>query len=296
MNRRQFLHTAAITSAASAVFALPGARAAAPVTGVNWTIGCFNRPWVKWGFDAALDGIKAAGYRVIGLLTRSKDEPFIGSDATPEYLDQLKRRIAARGLQANMGALRTQHSIPLADAQRDARQQIDNARRLGLTYLLSFGVEAPAQYEHYYRVMADAAACAQERGLKLVFKPHGGSTGAAEEILRCLERVNHPNFTVWYDAGNIIYYTGKDPVAELAPVARHVTGFCAKDCGQPRGEVMIQFGAGKVDFPAVFAQLKAADFNGPVMVECCAVGQTPEETSANARANRVFLEKLFAAL
>src|SRR5438105_2264562 len=294
MNRRQFLHTTAITAAVSTIFNFPDTPAA--TAGVKWAIGCFNRPWVKWGFDAALDGIKAAGYHLTGLLTTTKGEAFIGSDATPEYLSQLKQRIAARGLRANMGALRTRHNIPLEDSIRDARQQIDNAHFLALDYVLSFGVDAPAQYEHYYRVMADAAAYAQERGIKLVMKPHGGSSGAAEEILRCIEQVKHPNFKIWYDAGNIIYYTGKDPVAELAPIARYITGFCAKDCGEPKGEVMIQFGAGKVDFKAVFGKLKAAGFNGPVMVECCALGETPEVVTANARANRVFLEKLFATL
>ena len=57
---------------------------------------------------------------------------------------------------------------------------------------------------------------------------------------------------------------------------------------------MIQFGTGKVDFAAVFATLKAAGFDGPIMVECCKVGATAEETTANARANRVFLEKVLA--
>ena len=93
MNRRQFLHTTAITAAASTVFNFPDAPAA--TAGVKWAIGCFNRPWVKWGFDAALDGIKAAGYHLTGLLTTTKGEAFIGSDATPEYLSQLKQRIAA---------------------------------------------------------------------------------------------------------------------------------------------------------------------------------------------------------
>ena len=68
-----------------------------------------------------------------------------------------------------------------------------------------------------------------------------------------MKTVAHPNFKIWYDAGNIIYYTGKDPIAELKPIAKHVTGFCAKDCGARKGEVMIQFGTGKVDFAAVFA-------------------------------------------
>ena len=52
-----------------------------------------------------------------------------------------------------------------------------------------------------------------------------------------------------------------------------------------------QFGTGKVDFKGVFKVLKSARFNGPIMVECCAIGDTPDATAANARANREFLEK-----
>ena len=55
-----------------------------------------------------------------------------------------------------------------------------------------------------------------------------------------------------------------------------------------KSDVMIQFGTGKMDFAAVFAALEAAGFDGPIMVECCKVGATAEETMANARANRVF--------
>src|SRR5260370_42608901 len=116
--------------------------------------------------------------------------------------------------------------------------------------------------------MAEAAAYAKTHGMQLVFKPHGGCAASADAILRCIEKVAHPNFTLWYDAGNIIHYTGKDPVADVERVAKYVTGFCAKDCATQRGEVMIQFGEGKVDFVGVFHKLKDAGFKGPVMIEC----------------------------
>jgi len=85
-------------------------------------------------------------------------------------------------------------------------------------------------------------------------------------------------------------------LAELEPIAKHVTGFCAKDCPAPRGEVMSQFGTGKVDFKAVCAKLKSVGFNGPIMVEGVQVGATAEETTANARANRELLEKVLASV
>jgi len=289
MKRREFFQQAIVGGTALGL-----SRWSALEAAVRWPIGCFNRPWTTWSFDEALNQIAAAGYRTTGLLTRTKDEPFIGSEATTEYVVRLKQRIAASGLKANMAALRSQHDIPLRDSITDVRRQIDHADALALTYLLTFGVDKPEEYDHYYKVMSDAAAYAQERRIKLVMKPHGGSSGASDEIVAALKAVRHPNFTIWYDAGNIIYYTGKNPVEELKPIARQVTGFCAKDCGALKGDVMIQFGTGKVDFAAVFGTLKAAGFDGPIMVECCKVGATAAETMTNARENRTFLERILA--
>jgi len=301
VNRRQFLESAAVAAGAATLMPLDSALTAEPPKGVNWPIGCFNRPWIvdkkNWGYDVALDGIKGAGYKLTGLLTRpGKDEPFLAAEATPEYLANLKKRIAARGLALNMGALRIKSDLPFDARIKDLHQQIDNGKTVGVEFLLTFGADGPARYEDYYKLMRDAAPYAQERGLKLVLKPHGGASGAAGEILRCLDKVQHPNFKIWFDAGNIIYYTGKDPVEQLKPIAKQVTGFCAKDCAEPKGSVFLQFGTGKVDFHAVFAVLKQAGFNGPVMVECCAQGDTPDIVTVNARQNREYLEKVFATL
>ena len=293
--RRHFIHSTATAAVAAGLLpiVLHAANKSSPT---RWPIGCFNRPWTKWSFDEALDSIKAAGYQWTGLLSATKTEVLTGSTATPEYLAALKQKIAARGLKANMCALRIKNDLPLAGAIADTRKQIANAQTLGLQFALTFGEAKPERYAQYHKVMADAAAFAQERGVKLVMKPHGGGSGSSDEILHALKAVGHPNFKIWYDAGNIIFYTGKDPVTELDPIAEHVTGFCAKDCGAQRGDVMIQFGTGKVDFAGVFKKLKSAGFNGPIMVECCKIGATAQETMENARANRVYLEKVLASV
>lgn len=302
LSRREFLAASATAAAASlfpsSIFAAASKAAAPAASPAAWPIGCFNRPWTKWSYDETLDATRAAGFTLTGLLSAvpAKGDHFIGSAATPEYLASLKQKLAARGLRANMGALRLKTNLPVAEAIADTRQQLVNAQTLGLEFALTFGESNAQRYETFYKVMSDAAAFGQERGIKLVMKPHGGSSGAAGEILGAIKRVGHPNFKIWYDAGNIIYYTGKDPVTELEPIAQHVTGFCAKDCGAVKGEVMIQFGTGKVDFAAVFKKLKSAGFNGPVMIEGCAVADTLQATTENARANRLFLEKVLASV
>jgi sugar phosphate isomerase/epimerase len=304
MSRRTFVK-AAVAAAALNVFDSSAASGAA------WPIGCFNRPWMQkfnsplqppsasapanWGLDIALAGIKEAGYSTAGLLTAMPDEPFLAAETGPDYLPNLKKRIAGAGLSATMGALRVNFAASPEDIVRQVRQQIDHAKFLDLEWLLTFGFDKQEYQDSYYRAMADGADYAQERKVKLVLKPHGGGSGASGEILRCLKQVNRPNFKIWYDAGNIIYYTGKDPIEELKPMAEHVTGFCAKDCSGKRGEVMIEFGSGKVDFRGVYQELKKAGFSGPSFVEC-AGGKTPAQVTAGARANRLFLEKIFASL
>jgi len=293
INRRTFLKNTVISATALASWPIEKIAAADKP---NWPIGCFNRPWTKWSYDEALDGIAAAGYKVTGLLTGQRGEAFTSAAATPEYLDSLKKRIAQRGLAVNMTVVQYKPGAALADNIANVRKQIENSARLDLKFMLTFGVDNPKHYEDFYRLMADAAAQTEKRGIHLVMKPHGGGSGASEEILRCLDKVGHPNFRIWYDAGNIIYYTGKDPLAELEPIAKYVTGFCAKDCAAPKAEVMSQFGTGKVDFKGVFAKLKSIGFNGPIMVEGVKVGATADETTANARANREFLEKVLSSI
>jgi sugar phosphate isomerase/epimerase len=294
IDRRCFLQRVAVTLAAVSIS--NRGVAASPDAQAPWTIGCLNRPWVKWSLDEMLDGAKVAGYRTIGLQTPTPADPFVGSNASAEYLAMLKQKIAARGLTAIQGRLRTLDAASFADATTDIRRQIDNARKVGLAALINTGTNKPELYENWYRLMAFAAEYGADKGVQLVTKPHGGVVGTAADILTCLEKIKHPNLGIWYDAGNMLYYTGKDPLAELEPIISRVTAFTAKDCAGKGSEVMIQFGQGKVDFAGIFRRLQKARFKGPIMVESCAIGATAAETTANAKANREFLQKTIAAL
>src|SRR2546430_1256860 len=121
MNRRTFIQTATVGVTSLAGLGVTRAFAAEKV---NWPIGCFNRAWTQWSYDDALDGIKAAGYKVTGLLTGQRGEAFTSSSATPEYLDGLKKRIAQRGLSLNMTTIRFRPDAALDENIADLRKQI----------------------------------------------------------------------------------------------------------------------------------------------------------------------------
>lgn len=292
-NRRRFLQQTGIVAAGAATFG-PRTLAAKPAP-PDWSIGCFNRPWGKWSYDDALDGLKNAGFKTTGLVGRHKTRPesLLTPDAPAEYLDQLKERIAARSLTPVNAWIYGPKARDHKGAVTELKRLTDNAQRLGLTTLLSGGPRRNETVEYYSGVMAELVPYAAGKGIKIAMKPHGGD-GA--EILRCLELIDHPNFGIWYDAGNIIYYTGADPVTELKGISSRVTGFCAKDCGGKSSPVMIQFGTGKVNFKKVFQVLKNAGIGGPVMIECTGEADSSEHTTRLAVANRDYLKRIFADL
>lgn len=289
--RRRFVASTALTMAASL-----SPHSAALGSGVNWRIGCFNRAWAGWSSEVALAGVRAAGYRRVGLISNHENNPFALPSATKESIATLRENLNQNKVEANLTALRYDENAADEEIEKSVLAQLDHSQAIGVQFVMTFGTDQPENHDRYLRLMKRTAAWAADRKLKLVLKPHGGISATSSELQHCLDTVAHPNFSLWYDAGNILHYTGRDPVAELKPIARHVTGLCAKDCPGQGGEVMIQFGTGGVDCKGVFAVLKEAGFDGPIMVEGIKVGATPEATTDFARANREFLERLLASL
>ena len=325
--RRTFIKTSA---AAVTAIALPMSSRGAEQSASQkaFGIGCHARPFGRFrlSHDDLLDAIKAAGYTSADMISAAPPAargaaPAGGTAAppaqrgpaaiTPEMVTALKEKLAARGMVSTVCSLSIRTEVPLADAITAARQQITNAHTLGQKFALYLGLEKESQYIHATKVLADAAAFGKERGVQVAIKQHHGLNNTGGELVGWVNQVNHPNFGLFHDAGNVIYYTAKDPVAQLEIVGPYVIGVVAKDClgphfqereagappfgssvPDPRGdEVMIQFGTGKVDFAGMFKKLKSYGFNGPVFVEGTAVGETVEQTIANAKANREFLER-----
>ena len=127
----------------------------------------------------------------------------------------------------------------------------------------------------------------------LTIKPHGGLNATGPQVREIVKKVNHKNFRVWYDAGNILYYSDAkiNPVQDAAAVDGLVTGWCVKDYRYPR-QVDLTPGTGKVDFRAVFARLKKGGFTGgPLVIETLKLGELPQ-LLAEAKKARRFLEGL----
>jgi sugar phosphate isomerase/epimerase len=259
------------------------------------TLGCTTRPFQNAPFDEACKRIAAAGYTDVAVFYG------IGPDTDPETVAEMREAALAAGVEPSMLMARVPHDLE-APAEYVAAYKaiIDNAVILGADWLLELGTHNEAFYDDYIDVMRQVAPYAEEKGIQMTLKPHGGITTTTADLLSVYERVGHPAYTICYDPGNIIYYTkgNERPKANIAKVAPMTDACIIKDCvlddeGNP--DVMITPGEGLVDFEAVLGALAAASFDGPLYVECLG-GDTDEEIDENAARTVTFLEDILARI
>jgi sugar phosphate isomerase/epimerase len=160
------------------------------------------------------------------------------------------------------------------------------------------GVGNPKDADAYYKAIAECCDYAAEKHVGMSLKPHGGTNASGPQCRKSIEQVGHKNFRLWYDPGNIFYYSeGQlDPAADAATVDGLVVGMSVKDYLPPK-KVDLTPGTGKVDFPAVLARLKKGGFtSGALAVECLTL-ETPvalDKRLEEARKARKFVEELVA--
>ena len=299
LSRREFLGktvklgTAGVAASCAAELSAPAATG--PKSDGPWQIGCYTRPWDQYDYRVALDAIAEAGFKYAGLMTtKSKTRLVISVSTTLEEAQQVGEEVKKRGL---MVASVYGGGIPVAKSLKAGiqglKKLIDNCAACGTRNLLMGGTGNEKLYEAYYKAIAECCDYAAERGIGISIKPHGGLNATGPQCRKVVEMVGHKNFRIWYDPGNILYYSNGelDPVTDAATVDGLVVGMCVKDYKHPKN-VLVTPGTGKVDFPAVLTRLKQGGFtHGPLVVECLDQGDL-KQTLAEAKQAREFLEEL----
>ncbi len=293
--RRDFLYLTFATGTAGLLSPKLAYAAVNDVAAEGWSIGCYTRPWDKLDYRVALDAIREAGFKYVGLMTTNSETGLVISvETTLEEAKEVGAECKNRGLEipSVYGG-----GIPIATSLgagiEGLRKLIDNCAAAGAENLMMGGVGDKDLFRPYYKAIAECCDYAAEKGVGISIKPHGGLNATGLQCRKIIELVGHENFRIWYDPGNIFYYSdGKlDPVDDAATVDGLVVGMCIKDYRHPK-DVLVTPGTGQVDFAKVLARLKQGGFvGGPLLIECLAPGGLGE-TVAEAKKARRFVESL----
>ena len=299
LSRRGFLGQTAALGIASLAGSLhthlaSQAEAAASPEDGPWQIGCYTRPWDKFDYRKALDAIAEAGFKHAGMVFARTNSTEVFSVSSPlEGAIRAGEEAKKRGLDILSvygGAINVEkRELGVVDL----RHLIDLCAAAAAKTLLLCGVDDPRCHDTCFGAIADCCDYAAEKKIGLTVKPHGSLIGTGPQLRKVIEQVNHKNCTIWYDAGNILYYSdGKlNPVDDAATVDGMVTGWSIKDYRHPK-QVDVTPGDGQVDFRGVLAQLKKGGFTGgPLLIETLDLGDLPH-LLAEAKKGRRFVEAL----
>jgi sugar phosphate isomerase/epimerase len=301
LSRRGFLGRTLIAGTAAVVGpSLTTKLAAASQAQAGWQIGCYTRPWDKLDYREALDAIAAAGYQYAGLMTTAsaKNKLVLSVTTTPDEAHAVAGELKKRGLKVPSvygGGIGVEKSLEAGI--EGLRKLIDSCVIVGASSLLMGGIGNGKLYDAYYKAIAECCDYAAEKKLLITVKPHGGMNSTGPQCRKCIEQVGHKNFRLWYDPGNIFFYSNGelDPIQDAATVDGLVAGMCIKDYKHPKA-VSVTPGTGQVQWLPLMKRLRQGGFtSGPLVVECLNPGE-PKALLEEAKKARQFVEELVAKL
>jgi sugar phosphate isomerase/epimerase len=259
----------------------------------RWQIGCYTRPWAQYDYRVAFDGIAEAGFKFAGLMT-SKSGYVITKDTPPEQAAAVFEEAKSRSLRiASIYGSNFDVRKSVDEGIAGFKKLIDNTAICGCPNLLLGGIADPKLVDNYYKVVAECCDYAAGKRVGITVKPHGPLNSTGRECRPLIEKVGKKNFRLWYDPGNIYFYSdGKlNPVDDAGEVDGLVAGMSVKDFRLPK-TVDVTPGTGMVDFKGVMDHLRNGGFKrGPLIVECLAPGEL-SFVNSEARKARQFLEEL----
>ncbi len=311
LNRRRMLGVSVALAGGAVLGRAAWARAAPAATAAPpWQIGIYTRPWAKYELPVTLDAMAEAGFKYAGLMTSPKGT-VISVKTTLEEAYQIGQEARKRGLSIvsvyGGGFPVKRGSRDVGESIKGLQRLLDNTAATGCRALLLGGTGGAKLQEPYYKTVTACCSYAAEKGMTITVKPHGPLNSTGDACRKIVQSVSRKNFGVWYDPGNIFFYSaGKlDPIDDAATVDGMVFGMSVKDWlpSEKRdpsksygGRVDVTPGTGKVNFPKVLERLKkGGSTSGPLVIECLSPGSDLKATIQEARKARVFVEQLVQA-
>ena len=226
--------------------------------------------FAPYTIDQALEGLAEAGYHAceIGAVKGWFEhiDPDTISDAE---VARIGGKLASLGLQpvslSGHAQLQTDEG-----AARFARA-IDIAAALGMEVVNTYTGDATTDEEReaYFANVAILCDRAAGHGLKIGMETDSNMLPTAEIGVAILDRIDRPDVLGFnYDPGNVIYYTGADPIADLRFALPRLVHFHLKD--KIGGKGVFHFpptGDGEIDIARLLAILDEAGYRGPISAE-----------------------------
>ncbi|MFN8593771.1 MAG: sugar phosphate isomerase/epimerase family protein [Thermomicrobiales bacterium] len=226
--------------------------------------------FAPYDIDRALEGLAEAGYHACEIGgVKGWFEHIDPDTVTDAELARIGRKLADLGLQPVSLSGHAQLQTP-EGAARFARA-IDIAAELGMQIVNTYTGDAKSDEERdaYFVNVGELCDRAAAHGLKIGMETDSNMLPTAEIGRAILDRIDRPDVLGFnYDPGNVIYYTGANPLTDIYFALPRLVHFHLKD--KIGGQGVFNFpptGDGQIDIKGLLAILDEAGYTGPVSAE-----------------------------
>jgi sugar phosphate isomerase/epimerase len=224
----------------------------------DWKFGIAMWTFHTFPFVDGLNKVDSAHLQYIEPNTFTKTGPAFNDSAllqlSPAGVEKFKAMIAAKGMK-----LETIYIV--GDSTLGTwKKQFEIAKQLGVKYVTG---------EPALNLWDGIDSLAGAYGVKVAIHEHWKGVSHYWDTDTTLMAIkNHPNFGVCADLGHWPK-SGVNPVDAVKKLAGHILVVHLKDIAAYNDPTLkdVPVGTGKVDFPAVFAELKKQNFNGYIYIE-----------------------------
>lgn len=220
--------------------------------------------------DQALEGLAEAGYRhcEIGAV-KGWFEHIDPDTITDAELARIEGKLRELGLTPI--SLSGHAQLQTAEGAARFGRAIDIAQALGMRVVNTYTGDATtdAEIDAWFANIADLCDRATQAGLVIGLETDSNMLPTAEVGERLLDRIDRPGAIGFnYDPGNVVYYTGADPLTDIAYAVSRLVHFHLKD--KIGGQGVFNFpppGDGELDLPELVRLLDEAGYTGPISAE-----------------------------
>jgi L-ribulose-5-phosphate 3-epimerase len=226
---------------------------------------CFK----PYTLDEALRGLSEAGFENVEIGAVKGFLEHLDPDRLgPAEIDEAGDLLARYGLRCvSMSGHAQLHTD---EGLGRLRRVLTAGAALGILVLNTFtgDAETPddvATFKANARSLADET---RSRGIRLCIETDSNLMPTAEAGVRLLDEIGHDWIQINYDPGNVVYYAGVRPEADLKRGLGRIGHVHLKDKRQGKGVLDFPpLGEGELDIAGMLQDIGASGFSGPISME-----------------------------